>query len=274
MTDEESVNDILKDIAVKAGKILMDYFGQQHKIRAKTPFELVCEADLASEQAIVAELRRFFPTHTILTEEQGELEGDPDHVWIVDPLDGTLKFVLGVPYFSVSIAYEVKGSVEAAVVHSPYSDETFWAARGRGSFKDGVPLRVGADVCLAETLVCCDWGGSSAMQREGLLYLSSLLPPSTRGVCVNFSPALDLCGLAEGKLSTMVSNGTTPEDHSAGALIVTEAGGRIRNFRENSWNQRRTGIVATSTPEVDEEVTGIVDDTDQPADGADSRSPA
>ncbi len=254
MVDAVTVNGVIKHAAVRAGQVLMDYFGQKQQIWAKTPFEVVSEADLASEELIVGEVRKFFPEHTVLTEERGELKADSDHVWIVDPLDGTLRFVLGDPYFSVSIAYEFQGSVETALVYNPYTSETFWASRGKGSFKNGTPLSVSADAALADSFACCDWGGSLAMQRQGLLCLSRLLPPVTRGVCMNFSPALDLCRLAEGRVSTLVSNGTTPEDHSAGALIVSEAGGRITNFGRDSWNHHGTGIVATSTPGIDSEV--------------------
>ncbi len=96
MVDPAVIDRILKESAIKAGRILMDHFLRKQKIWNKSPFELVTEADLASERAIITEVRRSFSDHTILTEEQGRLKGDPNHAWIVDPLDGTIKFVLGV----------------------------------------------------------------------------------------------------------------------------------------------------------------------------------
>jgi myo-inositol-1(or 4)-monophosphatase len=252
------LEQVVEQAAIEGGQILMGYFRRKQRIWAKSPFELVTEADMASEKAIISEIRQCFPEHTITSEEQGKLAGDADRVWIVDPLDGTLKFVLGEPYFSVSIAYEFRGVLEVAVIHNPYTGDIFFARRGRGAFKNGVALRIPIIKDLSTSLVCCDWGGSLQMQQQGLSYLSRFLPPVTRGIGVNFSPALDLCNLAEGNIAALISNGTTPEDHAAGALIVQEAGGHVINFGQTGWSPHRRGIVATSTPGIAGQVTRIL----------------
>jgi myo-inositol-1(or 4)-monophosphatase len=241
------IENILKQAAVKSGRLLMDYFLHKQNIWNKSPYDVVTEADIASENVIVSEIKRHYPEHTILTEEKGIIEGDNKHTWIVDPLDGTLKFVLGDPYFSVSIAYEFNKNIEIAIVYKPYTQDTYIAYKGKGSFKNGIPLKVSLIGNLEQTFVCCDWGGSQAMQIQGLHYLSKLLPPRTRGVGINFSPALDLCNLAEGNISLMISNGTTVEDHAAGSLIVKEAGGVITNYGADSWSHRKQGIIASNT---------------------------
>jgi myo-inositol-1(or 4)-monophosphatase len=249
-----SIADIAKQAAVRGGKALMDYFQQKQRVWLKSPFEMVTEADLSSEQTIISDIKNYYPDHMILTEEQGQIAGNSNHVWIIDPLDGTFKFVMGEPYFSVSIAYELNGIVEIGVVYNPYTEDIYFACRGKGASKNGIHLEMPAVDNLAGSLVCCDWGGSLAMQEQGLCYLSKLLPPATRGVGVNFSPALDLCNVAEGRISAMISNGTTTEDHSAASLVVSEAGGIVTNYRQTTWSHRNRGIVATNSSAIIQEV--------------------
>lgn len=260
MEELAAIERVAQRAAAEGGRVLMACFRRVRKVVAKSPFEMVTEADVASEEAIIAEIRRSYPSHTIRSEEQGELAGDDARVWIVDPLDGTLKFILGEPYFSVSVAYEEEGVVRLGMIFNPYTQDVYLARRGGGAFKNGVALQVAPVDDLAETFVCCDWGGSPGLQQQGLGYLSRLLPPTTRGVGVNFSPALDLCNLAEGTVAAVISNGTTPEDHAAGALIVSEAGGGVVNFGQTAWSQRARGIVATNTPAIFERVARLLDE--------------
>ena len=143
MNEISAIEYVIKQAAIKGGQIVMDYFRRKQQIwMAKSPFEVVTEADIASEKAIISEIKQFYPEHTILSEEQGKLEGDADHTWIVDPLDGTLKFVLGEPYFSISIAYEFRGVVEIAAVYNPYTRDMYFACRDKGAFKNDVVLQV------------------------------------------------------------------------------------------------------------------------------------
>ncbi len=256
-----AIETVITQIAIKGGQTLMSHFRQKPASWNKSPFEVVTEADLAAEEVIISEIRHYYPEHAIITEERGKLEGDTDQVWIVDPLDGTLKFVLGEPYFSVSIAYAWQGVVEVAAVYNPYIEDIYFARRGQGAFKNGVALQTSTANNLAESFVCCDWGGSRAMQQQGLRYLARFLPPTTRGVGVNFSPALDLCNLAEGNIAAMISNGTTMEDHAAGALIVQEAGGVVINFDQTIWHHRIQGIIATSTSGITNYVKQILSES-------------
>jgi myo-inositol-1(or 4)-monophosphatase len=258
MEERTKIKDVLMKATYNGGEILMNYFLQKQKIWSKSPFDIVTEADKASEEIIISEIKRNYPEHSILSEEQGLIEGDKEHKWIIDPLDGTLKFVLGEPYFSISIAYEYRKKIIIAIVYQPFTKDIYIAQKGKGAFKNDVPLKVSSCGQLKQTFVCCDWGGSLYLQKQGLSYLSKLLPPQTRGVGVNFSPALDLCNLAEGNISLMISNGTTPEDHSAGSLIVKEAGGCITNFGSNNWSQHIRGIIATSNITIKKNLSQIL----------------
>ena len=170
-----------------------------------------------------------------------------------------MKFVLGEVYFSISIAFEYKGTIEIGVIYNPATKDFYIARRGEGSHKNGVVLRVSSNDKLTGSFVCCDWGYSASMQKKGLFYLSRLLPPTTRGVSINFSPALDLCNLAEGFITAMISNGTTPQDHSAGGLIVKEAGGSIISFGRSDWSHQNEGIIATNSPSTQAQIIKLLE---------------
>ena len=97
-------------MARQAGKILSDGYDQEHEVNYKGVIDIVTEVDHASEAFLIGEMQRQFPTHRILSEEAGNLDGHDEHLWLIDPLDGTVNYAHGVPFFSVSIAYAHKGS--------------------------------------------------------------------------------------------------------------------------------------------------------------------
>jgi len=256
----DNIENVAKEAVSAGGQRLMQFFRTKPRVWAKSPFEMVSEADIASETAIISMILDSYPQHTILSEERGRVKGEQDNRWIIDPLDGTFKFIMGVPYFSISLAYQRYDKIELSVVYNPFMEDFYIAKRGRGATKNGIPLRIPKDLKLHSNYVCCDWGGSLEMQSEGLSYLSKLLPPSTRGNSVHFSPALDLCCLAEGSIVAVISNGTTIEDHSGAALIVTEAGGEVRDFtsQDAGWCPETKGIIAASNTEILQEVLSMI----------------
>jgi len=258
MSDSSPSIDTIEQIAKGAGKILLNYFRQKPKTWNKTPYESITEADKASEEFIIREIRRLFPKHSILSEEQGQVAGDSEHVWIVDPLDGTLKFLLGEPYFCVSIAYEDHGVLQTGVVFNPCTDDCYTAVRGGGAFRNGQALRVSTVDDLSKCVICCDWGGSAEMKAQGLAYLAKFLPPTTRGFGINFSPALDLCNLAEGSVAAVISNGTTPEDHAAGSLIAQEAGACLVGLTGQIWSLVCRGILAVNTVQLQKAIQRLL----------------
>jgi myo-inositol-1(or 4)-monophosphatase len=116
-----------------AGEVVLSAFGQQQEIEYKGEVELVTEADERAERAIMGVLQEAFPSYGILTEESGELEGEAEARWIVDPLDGTTNYVHSVPFFSTSIALQRGSEVVLGVVRDPMNEETYAAERGEGA---------------------------------------------------------------------------------------------------------------------------------------------
>src|SRR5918997_5688650 len=148
--------NVMVGAAMKAARGLKRDFGEveQLQVSRKGPADFVSAADRRAEEIIRAELARARPSYGFLMEESGETRGDdPQHRWIVDPLDGTTNFLHGIPIFAISIALERQGRIQAALVHNPISDELFTAERGGGAFLNDRRMRVAARSGLAESIV-------------------------------------------------------------------------------------------------------------------------
>ena len=128
-----SLPDLI-NIARQAGDVLRDCFGQNMRVDHKGIIDLVSEADHQSEQLLLGFIRQHFPGDHIVAEESGDLAGDSDQSWFIDPLDGTVNYVHGVPIYSVSIAYAEKGKLRLGVVYDPSRDECFSAELGGGAW--------------------------------------------------------------------------------------------------------------------------------------------
>ncbi len=137
--------NIMVTVALKAGRSLKRDFGEVENLQVsvKSPSDFVSTADLASERTIRAELERARPGFSFLMEEGGVVTGkDPDHVWIIDPLDGTTNFLHSDPHFCISMALAHKGELLAGLIYNPVLDELYWAEKGKGAFLNSRRLRV------------------------------------------------------------------------------------------------------------------------------------
>src|SRR5512143_3260586 len=132
----------LEELAKHAGEILRAGYEKEHQVAYKGVIDLVTEVDRASEAYLLAEINRRWPGSYILSEESGVTPGDREHAWYVDPLDGTVNYAHGIPFFSVSIAYAYRGSMQLGVVYDPLRNEMFSAERNRGAWMNGRDLHV------------------------------------------------------------------------------------------------------------------------------------
>jgi myo-inositol-1(or 4)-monophosphatase len=232
----------------EAGKILMLNFGKAVTY-GKFTHDIGTKPEVIAEKRIIQLIQKRYPEHNVWAEESGIQEVGGDYTWIIDPLDGTRNYVFGIPYFSVSIAFEVRKEVVFGVVYNPYTRDMVYARKGQGAFAGRKRLFVAKEKQdLAEAVICSDWGGSEKNEntiRLGIRNLEMLILAS-RVVVVHFSPALDLCQIAMGKVDALVNMSTEVEDHAAGALIVQEAGGVATNFGCADWNVRKRGIIAAN----------------------------
>jgi myo-inositol-1(or 4)-monophosphatase len=219
--------------AEKAARTLVRDFGEveQLQVSRKGPADFVSSADLAAEKAIRAELSKARPDFSWLMEESGK--GGPSDArsrWIVDPLDGTTNFLHGLPHWAISIAAETDGAIVAGIVYDPVKNELFWAERGQGAFMNSTRLRVSGRRSLDVAMIAT--GMPFKGHKSGPNYLAELdlVMEEVAGVRRFGSAALDLAYVAAGRFDGFWEYGLSPWDVAAGVLIVTEAGGFVREI--------------------------------------------
>jgi len=221
---------VAEDAAREAGEIVMRGFRSDGEVSRKGTFDLVTEFDFASERLIRDRLQAAFPEHRIVGEEQ-EATGEGELVWYVDPIDGTVNFAHGHPYFAVSIGLFRGMEPLVGVVHAPRLEQTWTASRGGGAFCNGAPCRVSRRASLEEALCTTGFPSNMATVDDTNETALSLFARSTRGVRRCGSAALDLAFVADGTYDLYWEKSLRPWDIAGGCVIVSEAGGRISDYR-------------------------------------------
>ena len=217
-------------------------------ISNKARNDFVSEGDKLAETEILNVIRKAFPNHAILAEESGFQEGN-EYQWIIDPLDGTTNFLYGIPHYAVSIALQVKGRIEQAVVYDPFKDELFTATHGAGAWLNNKRMRVSDRKSMTNALI-----GTGIPFRENQdleTYLKTLraIIPDTAGIRRPGSAALDLAYVAAGRFDGFWEFSLEPWDMAAGLLLVQEAGGLI-GTPYGGKDYLETGDLVCGTPKV------------------------
>ncbi len=218
------------------------------RISQKQVNDFVTEVDHASEAAIIDTLLSAYPDHGILAEESGSQHGNPqaDHIWIIDPLDGTTNFIHGFPIYCVSIALQVRGRIEQAVIFDPSRNDLFTATRGRGAFLNDRRIRVSKRTQLKESLISTGFPFRGGDNFQHYLLMMGDVMQKTAGLRRPGSAALDLAYVAAGFTEGFFETGLSPWDVAAGSLLVTEAGGLVGNFTgESDFLEQRECLAGT-----------------------------
>jgi len=218
------------EIAREAGSLLTGYFERRVPFETKGEFDLVTEADRASERLVVERLRSHFPTHSIVGEEGARFEGPTDYRWYVDPLDGTTNFAHSFPVFNVTLGLERAGELIAGVVFDPCRQELFTAERGAGAYLNNRRIRVSAAARLSDSLASTGFPSRKRHHNVNIHFYYQLAMAS-HGVRRTGSAAIDLAYVACGRLDFFWEFGLKPWDVAAGSLLVSEAGGRVSDMR-------------------------------------------
>lgn len=218
------------DIVDHAGNLVLNKLQSGFTVSQKGRIDLVTDADRGSEEYIVQQLRKEFPGHSIVGEENGrhEMQGS-DYVWYIDPLDGTTNYVHRVPYFAVSVALAHKGEIILGVVYNPASGERFTAEKEKGSFLNGSRIRVSETECLEQSLLVTGFPYDIRTTERDNMAEFARVTKRSQGVRRTGSAALDLCHVACGRFDGYWEANVNVWDIAAGSLIVTEAGGKVTN---------------------------------------------
>ena len=224
----EALLDIALDAAEAAAHAVVDGWARREdiEIQAKGAHDLTTSVDLAAEAAALAVIRSARPDDAILAEESGQA-GSADQLWVIDPLDGPLNFSRGIPHCAVSVACLFRGEPQVAVIIDPLRSETFPAVRGGGARLDQTPLRVSPCAQLSGALVATVFPKQPERVAPQLPVIVRALEA---GIALRRSGSmvLDLAYVAAGRFDGFWQAGMHPWDMAAGALLVTEAGGRMR----------------------------------------------
>ena len=227
MAVRSAVINVMAAAARKAGRGLIRDFGEVENLQVsqKGPSDFVSTADLKAEKTLRQELEKARPGYGFLMEESAETVGDGKHRWIVDPLDGTLNFLHGIPHFAVSVALEREGEVIAGVVYEPLRDEEYWAEKGAGAFVSDRRIRVSGRRDLGQAVIATGMPFRGKDAHPGYMRTLNAVMAETAGVRRFGAAALDLAYVAAGRFDGFWEFGLKPWDIAAGLLLVKEAGG-------------------------------------------------
>lgn len=254
--DADELSQILRvavDAAHAGGEVLMRYLRDGVAIRDKSSdggkrYDLVTDADFESEAVIAKTIAAAFPDHELLGEESlsaGRV--DADHLWIIDPLDGTNNFAHQVPHFAVSIAYYRHGTPLAGVVWNPAREDRFTATAGGGAFHNGNPVRVSDDTGLTQSMIGCGfYYDRGEMMRQTLKAVEAFFGQEIHGIRRFGTAALDLCFVGCGQFGGYFEYQLSPWDFAAGLLFVREAGGRVTTALGDDVPLAKTSLVASN----------------------------
>ncbi len=255
---------VAESAARLAGDILLSSYGKV-AIREKAPGDLVTDADLASQVAIADCLRSAYPGHTLLAEEEGVVpDASAEFRWIVDPLDGTINFAHGVPFWCVSIALEHRGELVVGVVFHPLLGTMFSASKGSGAFRNGQPMRVSDSPSLCKSLIVCGMPTSFAADAPRQLAIFDRFSTGTHSVRRTGNSAWNLAMTGAGGFDVCYATSIQPWDAAAGVVLVREAGGRVTDLSGRDHDLYRNEIVATNGRVHDEAINAIREATRSP----------
>ena len=225
--------NIMIKASEKASKVLVRDFGEIEKLQVKKkgPTDFVTNADIKVEKIIIEELKKARPNYSFITEENGiKINKDKNNTWIIDPIDGTVNFLHGIPHFAISIAHKSENEIISGLIFDPIKNEMFYAEKNNGAFFNNHRIRVSKKNDLNECLFVT--GGK--LNREIEL-------PYRKSGCA----ALDMAYVASGRYDGYFQNNLNLWDIAAGIILIKEAGGLI-NQLDLSVNENLK-VIASST---------------------------
>jgi len=234
---------LMEDLARKAGDVLMKHFRQDYSLFSlrSTAKEASVRYDKDVDRLIIAEIKRHYPHHSLLTEESGFLQGDPDWLWIVDSLDGTGNFANFNPFFSVCIALMHKNELLLGTIYAPAIDEFYFAEKGKGAYLNGGRIRVSDITDLSRSYIFYCEGGEKDRSKTGKII--SRVYPHVMDMRKLGSAGLEIAWVAAGRGEAYLTTKIEPWDVAPGVLLIQEAGGEVSDFHGDSWKLQTSDLL-------------------------------
>ena len=245
---KEELFDLAVKAAKSAGEITLNYFNKNIEIGYKGNLDndLVTEVDRKSEKCIIDMIKDQYPEHIILAEESGLTGASSAVKWVIDPLDGTVNYAHRIPIFSISIGVEVNGEVIVGVVFDPTRNELFTVKKGEGAFLNGKRIAVSNSTELSKSMLVTGFPYNVKENPFNCIEIFKNFLLSSRALRRLGSAALDAAWVAAGRFDGFYEVMLQPWDSAAGALLVTEAGGKTTNFLSDDFSIYEKGILFTN----------------------------
>ncbi|MFC2156184.1 inositol monophosphatase family protein [Acidobacteriota bacterium] len=245
-TDYQKILAAALRAASTAGKYLKETFAQKPDIEYKGKIDLVTERDRKSQEMIYKIIKDEFPHHSVLGEENLNIEKDEELLWLIDPLDGTTNYAHSLPIFSVSLAFLEQGQTKVGVVYHPMLEEMFQAVEGSGAFMNNKKIMVSEETDLRKSLLATGFPYDLRESQTNNLDHFSTFSHKARAIRRCGSAAIDLSYTAAGRFDGFWELKLSPWDTAAALLFVKEAGGKITDFSGNPFNPFMKECVASN----------------------------
>ena len=248
--DEDRLLETAMRAARAGGQLALEYLDQPGTVNWKGVQDVVTTGTLAVQERIVEIIRQAFPDHAFLSEEMAESpDPDAEHLWIIDPIDGSLNYIKGIPFFAVAIAFRQGQTYRLGVVYDPCRDELFHALYRRGAYLNGRPLKTlayseGLEAYQAAT-IANDWP-AQIDKRAANAMIVRLMAGEVISLQILGSPALALCYIAAGRLDAYFHLQLQLWDVAAAAVILQEGGGVLTDDYGDTWTYSAGGYLATN----------------------------
>lgn len=239
--------DVATELVKEVGELQLEYFGKVHDVKFKSKIDIVTDVDKKSEQIIVERLEKEFPGFDIFAEEGTGVRREKTRRWIVDPLDGTVNYNHGYPYFGPSIALELRGELVLGVTYIPTRGELFVAEKGSGARLNGSKITVSSVNNLDHVLLGTGFPGN--LREEGCpdnLNFFAKFVKKVQAVRRGGMAAGDLCFVACGRLDGLWQILLSPWDMAAGVVLIREAGGIITNMSGREFDLYSGDVLANN----------------------------
>ena len=253
-----NLNVIIK-ACEKASKSLIRDFGEIEKLQVsvKGPADFVSSADKKVEETLIQELQKARPDYSILSEEIGEIKKNSEYRWIIDPIDGTLNFMNGIPYFGISIALNQKDKLIAGLVYDPMHNDFYWAEEGTGAYLNDQRLRVTNKSSLDKSVIALGIPFLGRGDHKQHIRSQEAVMSKVAGLRRFGAASLDLAYVAAGKVDGFWEYGLSPWDVAAGIILVKEAGGLAVGI-DNIENPLLTGNIVAGNVNIVKELQNIL----------------
>lgn len=241
----KSAAQVAREVALKAGDVLVDRFDKVKKVSFKGRGNIVTDVDTYVEGEVFAILRGEYPDMGLLGEESAASSGNEGYTWIVDPLDGTRNYASGIPFYSVVVGLAFDGEALVGVNYDPVRNDVFEAERGKGAFLNGKPISVSEKSRIEDCILGMDLSYDNVGAVNGLEVVRSIWP-GMQTARIMGSSALGISYAAAGRTDLYFHHQLAPWDQVAGVLLVEEAGGIITDRTGNRAGLHSDGLIASN----------------------------